>query len=97
MKEELAAAFLEVCQPGDEVLILPVFYAGGATTRSVTSGDLVKELVACGAPAFEIKDYDELLRHLLDRAQADDAVLCMGARDPELPLFARRLLKALSK
>jgi hypothetical protein len=43
-------------------------------------------------PAGLIKDYDALQARLKKTAKPGDAILCMGARDPELPVFARQLL-----
>ena len=95
MMNELAETFAEVCRPGDHVYILPVYYAGGTTKRQATSDDLVRELKARHVPAVRVKDYEALQACLTKTARPGDSILCMGARDPELPLFARRMLEAL--
>ena len=89
MKDELAEAFSEVCRPGDRLFLLPVFYAGGTAQRTMNSDDFAQILQARGVAAEAVSDYEELGRRLAG-ARAGDAVLGMGARDPELPLFARR-------
>ncbi|MDF7797991.1 Mur ligase domain-containing protein [Pontiellaceae bacterium B1224] len=77
---------------GGSIFILPVFYAGGTTTRNVSSEDLVARLNSAGVPARLMPDYAALKAELTAVAKSGDAILGMGARDPELPLFSRRLV-----
>ena len=46
--------------------------------------------------AEAVADYPALQARLLAEAQAGDVVLGMGARDPQLPRFARNLILALA-
>jgi len=75
-------------RPSDRLFILPVYFAGGTVNIKVTSEQFVERLNAAGVPAEFALDYDTLAKRLLEEALP---VLGMGARDPELPLFARRL------
>lgn len=93
MKDELADAFARVCRPGDRLFLLPVFYAGGTTQRAITSDEFATILQTRGIAAEAVPDYS-VLSERLSSAEAGDAILGMGARDPELPLFARRLVGA---
>lgn len=93
MKDELAEAFAAVCRPGDRLYLLPVFYAGGTANKTITSDEFAALLQARGVAAEAVPDY-AVLADRLAAAQAGDAILGMGARDPELPLFARRLARA---
>lgn len=77
---------------GGSILILPVYYAGGTVDRKTTSADLVDRLNSAGVPAVLVPDYAALQSALEQRAEAGDAVLGMGARDPDLPLFAKKLV-----
>ena len=79
---------------GGSIFILPVFYAGGTTQRNVSSADLVERLKSTGVPALLVADYAALKHELEGVATTGDAIIGMGARDPELPLFARRLIAA---
>ena len=91
--DELANAFAAHWKAeGGSIFILPVFYAGGSVERKVTSADLVERLNMAGVPASYVPDYATLKQELESRAAAGDAILGMGARDPELPLFARQLV-----
>ncbi|NOU36219.1 MAG: hypothetical protein HOO88_05575 [Kiritimatiellaceae bacterium] len=86
------------CRPGDptgrlkHLFILPVYFAGGTVNIKITSEQFVEKLNAAGVPAEFVPDYASLEKQLLKKALP---VLCMGARDPDLPLFARRLAAVL--
>jgi UDP-N-acetylmuramate--alanine ligase len=80
-----------VLRPQDTALILPVFYAGGTATQTVSSGDLVAALAARGVAVDLAPDYPALEARLRAALRPGDVVLVMGARDPDLPLCARRL------
>ena len=95
MREELTAAIAAVVREGDEFIILPVYYAGGTTKAEVTSEMIVEDLQRVGVAARYLSDYDDALEHILATCTQGHAVLCMGARDPELPLFARKIVSAL--
>lgn len=95
MKDELRAALKETMRPGDRLHVLPVFYAGGTANRTVSSEAWVLELQADGVDAVFCADYADLERAILARAKPGDSVLGMGARDPDLPAFSRRLLTLL--
>ena len=93
MKEELADAFAQVCRAGDRLYLLPVYYAGGTANQTITSDEFAARLRARGVAAEAVPDY-AVLAERLAAAGPGDAILGMGARDPELPLFARRLARA---
>jgi UDP-N-acetylmuramate--alanine ligase len=77
---------------GGSIFILPVYYAGGTVQRTVSSDDLVARLNSAGVPVRLVADYAALKTELTAVAASGDAILGMGARDPELPLFSRRLV-----
>lgn len=79
-------------RPNDRLFILPVYFAGGTVNIKMTSEQFVERLNAAGVPAEFVPDYGVLETRLL---AAGCPVLGMGARDPELPLFARRLAAGL--
>lgn len=91
--EEYAAAFSNHgATSGGSIFILPVFYAGGTVTRSVEAEDLVERINCAGIPAQVVPDYSALKRELEAIAETGNAILGMGARDPQLPLFSRQLV-----
>ena len=91
MLEPLADAFAAVCRAQDKLWLLPVYDAGGTTDRSIRSDALVAKLKARGVAAELADGYDPLGEELAREARAGDVILAMGARDPQLPVFAREL------
>jgi UDP-N-acetylmuramate--alanine ligase len=93
--DDLRDVFLELGRAGATVFILPVYYAGGTAAAKRTSEDLVREISTAGGAAELARDYDDLVARLAGRGEAGDAVLILGARDPDLPAAARRIVKAV--
>jgi len=97
------------CRPGDptgrlnRLFILPVYYAGGTVEKKITSEQFVEKLQAAGVPAEFVEDLYPAKNNVgggsasLEKRLLDEElpVLVMGARDPELPKFARRLASRL--
>ena len=97
MYGDLKALFTEMGRTCEALYLLPVYYVGGTATGSVTSEMLAKELAEAGAPVELAADYDDLVRRIAARARPGDVVLSMGARDPDLPALARRLVERLAE
>lgn len=93
MHRELPAVFRQLCKQ-DRLFILPVFYAGGTTDRKMTTPDFVSMLKEQNIPADFCESYKALFE-LLPKAENGDALLFMGARDPELPIQARRFVQKI--
>ena len=95
--DDLAAAFARGVRPGTDALwLLPVFDAGGTATRDVKSADLAAKIRLLGGVPAELPDgFGPLEASIREKAREGDVVLVMGARDPELPLCARRLAAVL--
>ena len=105
MMDALAAMFVETVRPQDKLLLLPVYDAGGTTDRSVNSDALVEKIEAASkasearsssesrisSTASLVADldaaYDWCAAHKGDYA----AFATCGARDPGLPVLAKRL------
>ena len=95
MAEELISTFSSFAATTLTVFVLPVYYAGGTTSKAMESDDFVAELQQSGVTAQFATDYDALQATLLSQVSANDVVLSMGARDPALPRFAEHLAAAL--
>jgi len=96
MMEELETTFAALCRPGDVLFLLPVYDAGGTADRSVHSGHLADRLASRGIRAEVVAEVDSAVSRAAAWAKPGDAVLVMGARDPDLPRLARRILEALA-
>ncbi|MBU0715024.1 MAG: UDP-N-acetylmuramate--alanine ligase [Verrucomicrobia bacterium] len=95
MLGELVQAFCARAKSADRVFILPVYFAGGTAQRTVTADTLVNALRERGVCAELAANYDDLLARLKAAAQAGDGVLWMGARDPDIGIYARRFVAEL--
>lgn len=95
MFNDLVEMFGSVCGEKDRLYLLPVFYAGGSVTRQADSDGLVLALKQRGVMAEWVADYEGLMTMMLGTVAKGDVVLCMGARDPGIPAFARRLVGRL--
>lgn len=90
--EDFAKSFTKALRPQDQLWIAPVYDAGGTADRSISSSDLAAHIqgnVHCPATRSEIP------AQIATAARAGDVVYSMGARDPDLPQFARSVLAAL--
>lgn len=94
-KDELAAVLAKHFPAGSgaTIHILPVYYAGGTVNKLISSEEFVQQLQGCGTNAAFAENYAQLKQKLLQHAHPNDAILGMGARDPELPRFSRALLR----
>ena len=92
MMDALAAMFAETVRPCDKLLLLPVYDAGGTTDRSVNSDKLKAKVEGEVEQRIELVSdldaaYDWCAAHKGDYA----AFVTCGARDPGLPVLAKRL------
>ena len=106
MMDALAAMFAETMRPCDKLLLLPVYDAGGTTDRSVNSDELVAKIESLesrgkGSEGSQATRSDPQVTLISDLDAAYDwcaahkgdyaAFVTCGARDPGLPVLARRL------
>ena len=87
MMDALAAMFAQMKRPQDELLLLPVYDAGGTANRSVNT-DVLAARIAGARMVSDLNEAETVLRKL---APAVGAIVTAGARDPGLPVLARRL------
>jgi UDP-N-acetylmuramate--alanine ligase len=94
LRPELKALLPSLLRPGDRFCYAEIFYAGGTTTRDISSRDLADDLpppLNCGYA----ENHAAVVRWVATKARPGDTVLMMGARDPELPRLARTVFAAL--
>ena len=87
MGDALAEMFNSVLRPQDRLFLLPVYDAGGTADRSVNSDVLAARIRGCEF----VETPDGAERLLMAQASAFGAIVTAGARDPALPVTARRL------
>ena len=92
--DALATMFAETVRPCDRLLLLPVYDAGGTTDRSVSSSDLLEKVKVRGEGEQRIELVSDLdAAYAWCKAHKGDyaAFVTCGARDPGLPVLAKRL------
>jgi len=93
MLDALAAMFRETLRPKDLLVLPPVYDAGGTADRSVNSGALAALLADANGKVMLARDLKEAETILRTHAPAVGAIVTAGARDPGLPVLARRLIQ----
>ena len=92
----LRAALVEAFASGlrrDDMIWMPeIYYGGGTVTRDISSADLIGDLQTRGRDARFVQQRQELVAKIIAAAEPGDLVLIMGARDPSLTEFARKIL-----
>ena len=92
MMDALAAMFVETVRPCDKLLLLPVYDAGGTTDRSVNSDELKVEVEKKGGQRIElVSDLEAAYAWCAAHKGDFAAFVTCGARDPGLPVLAKRL------
>jgi UDP-N-acetylmuramate--alanine ligase len=97
MADELASMWASVLREDDQLYILPVYYAGGTVNPIINAESFVSQLTAKGLSARYCLDHADALEQITQAARPGDAVICMGARDPDLPSLARTIAQQCGK
>jgi len=95
MKDELIETFAETLSPQDILCMPEIYYAGGTTSKNVSSADIVKMVNEKGKTAFFVKDRDDIVPLIKRNIHAGDCILVMGARDNTLTEFCQKILASL--
>ncbi len=94
LRPELAALLPALLRSRDRLCYAEIFYAGGTVARDISSRLLAEDLPP-GLGGAYAPDHDAVVRWVTSEARPGDAVLLMGARDPDLPRLARAIFAAL--
>lgn len=90
LQADLPAMFNRVVRPCDQLLLLPVYDAGGTADRSVNTEVLLPHLTC---PVQLLPDLDAAEVTLRAFAVEGKCLALFGARDPGLPKLAQRLTR----
>ena len=91
LKNEYIDVFRNELQADDLLLLLPIYYAGGSANKDISSKEIIDEL---GTVAFEKhapQSRSDIFDMLKKKVKPGECVLLMGARDPSLSSFARKI------
>lgn len=89
MLEELASVFGELAEAPNMLILPPVYYVGGTAGKTVSASDLAAKAQSLGATVETAATRELAIKTASRLAEPGDAILIMGARDPELPRMAR--------
>lgn len=95
LRHDFVREISKALRPQDEMWMSEIFYAGGTTTKNISSADLVNDIKACGSNAYFVEDRNNLIREIKPHLTKDSAIILMGARDPSLDEFAKKVFEEL--
>jgi UDP-N-acetylmuramate--alanine ligase len=92
LREEYRRLFTTLFFDHDILCLLPIYYAGGTATKDISSTDLKNDLNDIRFSVIAPQHRDELLPVLEREAEAGDCIIVMGARDPSLPFYTKKII-----
>ena len=95
LRNDFVDEISKVLRPADEIWMSEIFYAGGTTTKDISSNDLINDLKAKGANAFFVENRNDLVSSIRSHLTDNCVLLLMGARDPSLEQFAKQVWNEL--
>jgi UDP-N-acetylmuramate--alanine ligase len=91
LRNDFVDEITKALRPTDEIWMTEIFYAGGTTTKDISSNDLINDLKAKGANAFFVENRNDLVKTVRSHLNDNCVLLLMGARDPSLEQFAKQV------
>jgi UDP-N-acetylmuramate--alanine ligase len=88
---EIAAAL----RPQDEIWMSEIFYAGGTAVKDISANDLINDIKALGKNAFFVDDRNFFVETVRSHLSGNSVLLLMGARDPSLETFSKKVFDDL--
>jgi len=96
MRPDLVKEVSEVLRPTDYFYMSDVYYAGGTVSKDVSSADVMMDLMQHTSQGVLVEDRENLITAILQNLNSGDVILLMGARDPSLADFARKMLLSVN-
>ena len=95
LRNDFVDEIAKALRPADEIWMSEIFYAGGTTTKDISSNDLINDLKEKGANAFFVENRNDLTGIVHSHLTDNCVLLLMGARDPSLEQFAKQVWNEL--
>ena len=95
LRNDFVEEISKVLRPTDQIWMSEIFYAGGTTTKDISSNDLINDLKARGTNAFFVENRNDLVSSIRSHLTDNCVLLLMGARDPSLEEFAKQVWNQL--
>lgn len=91
LRNDFVKEIAAVLRPEDEIWMSEIFYAGGTATKDISANDLIKDIAALGKKAFFAEDRNLFLETVRPHLDNNSVLLLMGARDPGLENFSKKV------
>src|SRR5258705_178201 len=91
LRNDFVSEIARVLRSEDEIWMSEIFYAGGTTTKDISANDLINDLKALNKTAFFVEDRNDFLSAVRMHLTNNCVLLLMGARDPSLEQFAKKI------
>jgi UDP-N-acetylmuramate--alanine ligase len=85
----------KVLRDEDEIWMSEIFYAGGTTVKDISANDLINDLRSKNKNAFFVENRTGLLNAVRPHLTSNCVLLLMGARDPSLEKFSKKIWEDL--
>jgi UDP-N-acetylmuramate--alanine ligase len=95
LRNDFVREIARTLRPEDEIWMSEIFYAGGTATKDISANDLVNDLKALGKSAFFVENRNDFITSLRSHLTENCVLLLMGARDPSLEQFAKKIWEEL--
>ena len=90
MREALKESLRHALRPGDQLILLPVYYAGGSSSHRPTAAEVAQDYQAAGLPV-QAAENREQAEQMIKQNKKKSCVLVIGARDASLRSWTERL------
>lgn len=97
LANEFVESFARSIGPNDHLWLTEVYYPGGTIPQGISCRTIYEGLKARGTHVSYDSCRERLLSEMAAAAKPGDVLLVLGARDPTLTDFARKLLAALKE
>jgi UDP-N-acetylmuramate--alanine ligase len=91
LRKDFTQEIGNVLRENDEIWMSEIFYAGGTAEKDISSNDLIEDIRAMGKKAYFVADRTLFLEAVRPHLAENNVLLLMGARDPGLEEFAKKI------
>lgn len=91
LKDDFIQEIADALRPQDEIWMSEIFYAGGTAIKDISANELIEGIKLKGKRAHFVEDRNNLLDALQPELTPGTVLLLMGARDPSLENFCKKL------
>jgi UDP-N-acetylmuramate--alanine ligase len=91
LRHDFVEEIANVLRPQDEIWMSEIFYAGGTAVKDISANDLINDLQSKGCSAFFVENRNDFTEAARKHFTNNTVLLLMGARDPSLEQFAKKV------